>query len=93
MIAEKLSRRRNLWYHSNYSLIHSTRSKHPFPYIDLHSILAIRLRSLILRYTKYFHKRKFTLAHSDRCQHKAIDRKSESIYILSEYLNTFVGLK
>ena len=30
--------------------------KHPFPYINLPSILAICLRSLILRYTTYFHK-------------------------------------
>ena len=36
-------------HYSLYSLILPTRSKHSFPYIDLPSILAIRLRSLILR--------------------------------------------
>ena len=81
-------------HYTLYLLIHSTHSKHPFPYINLPSILAIHLRSLILRYTMYFHKRKFPLAHSDRrCQHKVIELKSESIHILSEYLNIFVGLK
>ena len=66
----------------------------PFPYIDLPSILAMPLRNLILRSTRYFHKRKFPLAHSDRrCQHKTIDRKVNLFYILSEYLNIFVELK
>ena len=60
--------------------------KHPFPYINLPSILAICLNSFILRYTTYFHKRKFPLAHPDRrCQHKAIDQRA-NLFIF--YRNT-----
>ena len=72
----------------------STHSTHTFPYIVLCSILTIHLGNHILRYTLYYHKRKFPLASFDRrCHHKAINQNANLFYILSEYLNTFVGLK